>query len=170
MLPENLGHLFDVPLQLQSTAPALLQDDVVLTFGDLEERCNRMANALVSLGVQPGNRIALMFTNDYRFIESLLGTMRVGAVPVPLNIRMGDEAILYVMADSEAVVLLANSEMADRARRLLPQIPGVRHFMRSPPPHGYLRTLPAAGTLSTSARSTRGTKPKMSCWRRSALA
>ena len=129
MLPQNLGHLFDVPLKLQPTAPALLQDDVVLTFGDLDERCNRMANALVSLGVQPGDRIALMFTNDYRFIESLLGAMRVGTVPVPLNIRMGDEALIYVIADSEAVVLIANSEMADRARHLVPQVPSLRHFI-----------------------------------------
>ena len=113
MLPENLGHLFDVPLQLQPSAPALLQNDVVLTFGDLDERCNRMANALVSLGVQPGHRVALMFTNDYRFIESLLGAMRVGAVPVPLNIRMGDEAILYVIADSEAPTDVGQSDVGD---------------------------------------------------------
>lgn len=128
-LPENLGHLFDVPLQIQPTAPAVLQDDVVLTFKDLDERCNRMANALVSLGVGPGDRVALMFTNDYRFIESLLGAMRLGAVPVPLNIRMGDEAITYVVVDSEAVALIANSEMAARAHSLVPQFRGVRHFI-----------------------------------------
>jgi long-chain acyl-CoA synthetase len=129
MLPENLGYLFDVPLQIQPTAPAVLQEDVVLTFKDLDERCNRMANALVSLGLGPGDRVALMFSNDYRFIESLLGVMRLGAVPVPLNIRMGDEAITYVVVDSEAVVLIANSEMAARARSLVPQFPGVRHFI-----------------------------------------
>ena len=129
MLPENLGHLFDVPLQLQPTAPAIFQDDVVLTFQELDERCNRMANALASLGVRPGDRVALMFINDYKFIESLLGTMRLGAVPVPLNIRMGDEALNYVTADSEAVVLIANSEMAARARSLVPQLPSVRHFI-----------------------------------------
>ena len=129
MLPENLGHLFDVPLQLQPLAPAILQNDVVLTFRDLDERCNRMANALVSLGLRPGDRVALMFNNDYRFVESLLGAMRLGAVPVPLNIRMGDEAILHVIADSEAVVLIANSDMAERARCLVPQVPGVRHFV-----------------------------------------
>ena len=128
-LPENLGHLFDVPLQIQPTAPAVLQNDVVLTFKDLDERCNRMANALVSLGIGPGDRVALMFSNDYRFIESLLGAMRLGAVPVPLNIRMGDEAITYVVVDSEAVALIANSEMAARAHSLVPQFPGVRHFI-----------------------------------------
>lgn len=128
-LPENLGYLFDVPLKIQPTAPAVLQGDVVLTFKELDERCNRIANALVSVGVRPGDRVALMFTNDYRFIESLLGTMRMGAVPVPLNIRMGDEAITYVAADSEAVALIANSEMAERARSLVAHFPGVRHFI-----------------------------------------
>jgi long-chain acyl-CoA synthetase len=128
-LPENLGHLFDVPLQIQPTAPAILQDDVVLTFQDLDERCNRVANALLNLGIAPGDRVALMFTNDYRFLEALLGAMRLGAVPVPLNIRMGDEAITYVVIDSEAVALIANSEMAARARALVPQVPGLRHFI-----------------------------------------
>src|SRR5215471_5157034 len=128
-LPENLGHLFDLPLQIQPSAPAILQDDVVLTFKELDDRCNRMASALVKLGIGPGERVALMFTNDYRFIESLLGAMRLGAVPVPLNIRMGDEAIIYVVADSEAVTLIANSEMAARAHSLVPQFRGVRHFI-----------------------------------------
>jgi len=153
MLPENLGHLFDVPLQVQPMAPAVLQDNVVLSFRDLEERCNRMANALLNLGVRPGDRVALMFSNDYRFIESLLGAMRVGAVPVPLNIRMGDEALLYVIADSEAVVLIANSEMAERAQGLVPQVAGVRHFIVDGEASGkavnYDRMLQAASPLVT---------------------
>jgi long-chain acyl-CoA synthetase len=151
MLPENLGYLFDVPLQLQPAAPAILQDDVVLTFKELDERCNRMANALVSLGVKAGDRVALMFTNDYRFIESLLGTIRVGAVPVPLNIRMGDEAIQYVVIDSEAVALIANSDMAARAQSLVPQLSAVRHFIVDGETTGealnYDRTLQAASPL-----------------------
>src|SRR5215472_9180235 len=128
-LPENLGHLFDVPLQIQPQAPAILQDDVVLTYRGLDERCNRMANALESLGIGPVDRVALMFTNDYRFVECLLGAMRLGAVPVPLNIRMGDEAITYIVLDSEAVALIANAEMAARARVLVPQVRGLRHFI-----------------------------------------
>ncbi|MBV8484342.1 MAG: acyl--CoA ligase [Verrucomicrobia bacterium] len=151
MLPENLGYLFNVPLRLQPTAPAILQDDVTLTFKDLDERCNRMANALVTLGIKPGDRVALMFTNDYRFVETLLGTMRVGAVPVPVNIRMGDEAIMYVIADSDSAVLIANSEMAARAGSLVPQLPAVRHFIVDGEVKGkalnYDQTLQAASPL-----------------------
>ncbi len=153
MLPRNVGYLFDVPLQLRPTAPAILQDDVVLTFQDLEERCNRIANALVSLGTRPGDRVALMFSNDYHFVESLLGTMRLGAVPVPLNIRMGNDAITYVVADSEAVVLIANSGMAGRAQSLLPHLAGIRHFIVDGEATGkalsYQQMLQAASPLFT---------------------
>ena len=61
-----------------------------------------MANALAALGVGAGDRVALLFNNDVRFLETLFGAMRLGAVAVPLNIRMGDEALRYVVEDSEA--------------------------------------------------------------------
>jgi long-chain acyl-CoA synthetase len=148
MLPTNLGHLFDVPLRIQPDAPAVLQGDVVLSFHELDERCNRVANALAGLGVRAGDRVALMFSNDYRFIETLFGAMRIGAVPVPLNIRMGDDALSYVADDSDAVVLIANSDMADRARTLFPRLSRVRHFIvdGDPPPGAlnYNETLRAA--------------------------
>jgi long-chain acyl-CoA synthetase len=97
LLPDNLGYLFDVPLALTPAVPAVLQADTVLTFAELDERCNRLANALRALGVGAGTRVALMFGNDYRFLESLFGPMRLGAVAVPLNTRMGDDALRYVV-------------------------------------------------------------------------
>jgi len=158
MLPENLGYLFHIPLQLRPAAPAILQDDVVLTFRDLDERCNRIANALLSLGIRRGDRVALMFSNDYRFVESLLGTMRLGAVPVPLNIRMGDEAMIYVIVDSEAMALIANSEMAGRARSLVPQVAGLRHVIVDGEATGkalnYDQMLRAASPLFTPGKTS----------------
>ena len=129
VLPTNLGHLFDVPLRVQPDAPAVLQGDVMLTFADLDRRCNRVANGLADLGVGTGDRVALMFSNDYRFIEALFGTMRLGGVPVPLNIRMGDDALRYVVDDSDAIALIVNSDMADRARSLFPRSEKLRHVI-----------------------------------------
>ncbi len=129
MLPTNLGHLFDVPLRIQPGAPAVLQGDVVLTFADLDQRCNRVANGLADLGVGAGDRVALMFSNDYRFIEALFGTMRLGAVPVPLNIRMGNDALRYVVDDSDAVALIVNADMADRGRPLFAHCKKLRHII-----------------------------------------
>ncbi len=129
MLPGNLGYLFDAPLTLAPTSPALFQGDTSLSYAELDARTNRVANALRALGVGGGDRVALMFGNDIRFVESLLGPMRLGAVSVPLNTRMGDEALRYVLDDSEARVVIANRAMADRARALVPGVAGLKHLV-----------------------------------------
>jgi long-chain acyl-CoA synthetase len=133
MLPENLGHIFDVPLRLAPDSVAVIQGEEVLTYRALDGRVNRAANVLAGLGVQTGDRVALMFGNDWRFLESFFGPMRLGAVSVPLNIRMGDEALQYVVEDAEARVLIAGSDQADRARRLAREVKGLAHVVLDAP-------------------------------------
>ena len=133
MLPDNLGYLFDTALALTPSKPAVFQGDTVLTYADLDARTNRMANALAALGVTAGDRVALLFNNDFRFLETLFGAMRLGAVAVPLNIRMGDEALRYVAEDSEAAVLVASAALAERGRMLAAQIPAIKHVIADGP-------------------------------------
>jgi len=133
VLPDNLGHLFDTALTLTPSKPAVFQGDTVLTYAELDARCNRMANALAGLGVTAGDRVALLFNNDFRFLETLFGTMRLGGVAVPLNIRMGDEALRYVTEDSEAGVLVASATLAERGRALAAQIPAIKHLIADGP-------------------------------------
>ena len=113
---------------------AVIQGDTTLTYADLDGWCNRAANALAGLGVRAGHRVALMFSNDWRFLPAFLGPMRIGAVSVPLNIRMGDEALAYVIQDAEATVLIAGRDQAERARRLASQVKGLAHVVADAPP------------------------------------
>jgi acyl-CoA synthetase (AMP-forming)/AMP-acid ligase II len=129
VLPDNLGYLFDTALALTPSASAIFQGETILTYADLDARSNRLANALASVGVTAGDRVALLFNNDFRFLETLFGIMRLGAVAVPLNIRMGDEALRYVAEDSEAAVMVASSALADRGRMLAGQIPAIKHLI-----------------------------------------
>jgi acyl-CoA synthetase (AMP-forming)/AMP-acid ligase II len=133
VLPDNLGYLFDTQLALTPSKPAVFQGDTVLTFAELDARSNRVANALAALGVTAGDRVALLFNNDYRFLETLFGAMRLGAVAVPLNIRMGDEALRYVAEDSEAGVLVASAALAERGHMLAAQIPAIKHVIADAP-------------------------------------
>src|SRR5262245_9015830 len=61
MLPETLGHVFDMPLRLAPSSVAVIQGDRTLTYRDLDVWCNRVANGLATLGVCTGDRVALMF-------------------------------------------------------------------------------------------------------------
>ena len=136
MLPDNLGYLFDAALALTPSREAVFQGDRVLTFADLDARVNRAANALAGLGVTAGDRVGLVFANDVRFLESLFGPMRLGAVPVPLNIRMGEDALQYVLADSEAQVLVVGPGLSDRGRALAARVPAIKHVVIHDDPLG----------------------------------
>lgn len=157
MLPDNLGYVFDAPLRLAPDSPALFQDDVRLTYAELDARCNRLTTGLARLGVGAGDRVALMFSNDFRFLESFFGPMRLGAVSVPLNTRMGDESLRYVVEDAEATVMIANRAMAERARALAREVRGLKHVIVDAPPGdgtiGYDDVL-ASGSTTLARRAT----------------
>jgi len=144
MLPENLGHVFDGPLRLTPDAVAVIQDDITHTYRDLEGRVCRMANVLAGLGVGPGDRVGLMFGNDWRFLEAFFAPMRLGAVSVPLNIRMGDEALAYVLDDAEAKVLIAGRDQAVRARGLAGGVKSLGHLLADCPGGEYASRMDAA--------------------------
>jgi long-chain acyl-CoA synthetase len=144
MLPENLGHVFDGPLRLIPDAVAVIQDDTTLTYRELEGRVCRMANVLAGLRVGPGDRVGLMFGNDWRFLEAFFAPMRLGAVSVPLNIRMGDEALAYVLEDAEAKVLIAGRDQVERARTLAGGAKSLGHLLDDGPGGDYAARMDAA--------------------------
>ena len=122
----NFGELISVPVRAFPERPAVIQDDVTLTYRALEERMRRVASLLRTLDVGVGARVALLFPNEWRFIELCFGAMRAGAVPVPLNVRLGYETLRYCVAHSDARVLVAAHALADQAARLKTEVPALR--------------------------------------------
>jgi acyl-CoA synthetase (AMP-forming)/AMP-acid ligase II len=138
MLPDNLGFIFQDALRLHPSSEVLIQDDVRLTYSTLDQNCTRVAKGLRELGVGAGDRVALLFGNHYRFIETLLGCMRLKAIGVPLNARLSDEALLYIVSDSEAKVLIVSKTMLEAGLRLASKLADVRIVVDSPSGDGHL--------------------------------
>ncbi|WP_458413475.1 acyl-CoA synthetase [Schinkia sp. CFF1] len=86
----------------------------VWTFHRLKEQSNKMANALRSLGVQKGDRVAGLLGKDMELILTVLATWKIGAVYVPMFTAFGPEAISYRLNDSGCKVLLTNQEQAQK--------------------------------------------------------
>ena len=114
MLPDNLGYIFESALKLAPKSPAILQGDLVVSYEEFDRRVNRAAYLMLELGVAAGDRVAILFNNDYRFLGCMFGAMRLGAIPVPLNTRVSDEALAYVMTDCDPKVLIAGLDMGAR--------------------------------------------------------
>ena len=78
-----------------------------ITYGELEERLDRFASLITSLGVKPGDRMAMAVGNRFEFIEVMYGAMRAGVVAVPLNVKLGADVLAFIIADAGCKVAVA---------------------------------------------------------------
>jgi acyl-CoA synthetase (AMP-forming)/AMP-acid ligase II len=88
-------------------AIAITGDGRELTFGELDERSSRLANALAGLGVRRGDRIAYLDQNATEFWETMFAAAKLGAIMAPLNFRLAGPELKTILADAEPAVLVA---------------------------------------------------------------
>ncbi len=104
---DNLGYFSWSAAQRRPEAVAIIDlsrhEPVEVSYVLLDERLDRFAALLKSLGVGPGDRMAMAVGNRFEFIEIMYGAMRAGVVPVPLNTRLGAETLEYIIRDAGCI-------------------------------------------------------------------
>src|SRR5205807_8479985 len=100
-----------------------------LSAAAVENHANRLANALTGLGVTPGSRVATLIENSPEALLSWYGSVRGSAVGVPINTAYKGEYLRHQLVDSGSRVLFVESELADRAARVVGEIPGLDHVV-----------------------------------------
>ncbi len=83
-----------------------------LTFREVDERVNRLSNALAGLGIGRGDRVAILSLNCHRFFELYYGVPQLGAVVVPINFRLTPPEIKYIVDHSGAKTIAVDPELA----------------------------------------------------------
>ena len=102
----NLALILEESTKSRPEKPALILDEQELAYEELRAAAKRFANALVSLGVWPGDKVAIMVPNVPEFAIAYFGILNVGASVVPLNVLLRGPEIGYHLDDSDAVVLV----------------------------------------------------------------
>ncbi|MGY2452089.1 non-ribosomal peptide synthase/polyketide synthase [Pseudomonas aeruginosa] len=100
--------------RLAPDAPAVLFDDQVLSFAELDSRANRLAHALIARGVGPEVRVAIAMQRSAEIMIAFLAVLKSGGAYVPLDIEYPRERLLYMMQDSRAHLLLTQNHLLDR--------------------------------------------------------
>jgi|tagenome__1003787_1003787.scaffolds.fasta_scaffold20986976_4 long-chain acyl-CoA synthetase len=88
-------------------------DDVELTYAETWERCRLLAGALSGLGLERGDRVAVVAQNSHRSLELYQAVPGAGLTLVPLNHRHADAELRYAIEDAGARVLVADREIAE---------------------------------------------------------
>lgn len=81
-----------------------------VTYGKFADRVAASGNALSSLGVDRGDRIALCFRNELAFVYAFFGAARLGAVPVPVNVQTTREKFVSIVADAGTGVVVSGTD------------------------------------------------------------
>ncbi|SDN47876.1 long-chain acyl-CoA synthetase [Pseudomonas jinjuensis] len=105
-------------LQQRPDAIAIRSGERNMTYAEFGERVARLAGALKSMGVQSGDRVAMLSLNSPRCIEYNLAVPWADAVVNPVNIRWSAAEIIYSMDDSETVVLIVDDAFRDLGIRI----------------------------------------------------
>ncbi len=104
----------------QPDAEALVFEGTRLTFGELNERVNRLASGLETLGLRRGDHVAVVLENCHQYMEVYYALAKAGMVAVPLNWRLFEKELAYIVEHSDSVALVAGEKhlaLADAIRR-----------------------------------------------------
>ncbi|HET8796190.1 MAG TPA: condensation domain-containing protein, partial [Thermoanaerobaculia bacterium] len=98
--------LFERQAAIQPDAPAVVCDDRCLTYGELNERANRLAHELIARGVRPDDRVAISVERGVEMIVGLLGILKAGGAYVPLDPAYPQERLEYMLQNAAPAVVL----------------------------------------------------------------
>ncbi|MCX5409992.1 SDR family NAD(P)-dependent oxidoreductase (plasmid) [Streptomyces sp. NBC_00335] len=97
-----------------------------VSHAELEARTRRLAGHLAGLRLQPGDRAAILHGNSVEFVESYLAITRAAGVGVPLNPRLTESELSYLLEDSGARVVITEPSRIELVARLLQDRPHIR--------------------------------------------
>jgi long-chain acyl-CoA synthetase len=157
----TLADLLDAPLAIDPLRTAIVFEGEELTYQELDERANRVANALIGLGVSPGDRVAVQLDNRPEFVEIFLGVMRAGAVIVPANVMYKAAEMQHLLADSGARVLFVAGALSSQVEPLVSELDQLEQIVEVGSSqlhisHSYTTILHAAATERPASRARPG--------------
>ncbi|MGH2517401.1 MAG: AMP-binding protein, partial [Ktedonobacterales bacterium] len=129
----NLGQMLASTAERLPDKTAVIFHDQPTTYGELNRRANQVANALIGLGVQPGDRVALYMHNVPLFMEAYYGVLKAGGTVVPMNVLYKAGEVEYILRDSGAKVLVTFAPFAPVAVQAAASAPELRHVVVASP-------------------------------------
>jgi acyl-CoA synthetase (AMP-forming)/AMP-acid ligase II len=125
----NLADLWE---RVADTVPgheALVCGERRLTFAATDARANQLAHVLQDRGIGAGDHVALYLYNGVEYLEAMLATFKLGAVPINVNYRYVEEELRYLLDDADARAVIFHAEFAPKLAAIASALPGLHTFI-----------------------------------------
>jgi crotonobetaine/carnitine-CoA ligase len=126
---KSLGHLVESAAERFGEKPLFIFEDEPLSFTEANRRSNKAANALKSVGVTKGERVAVMLPNGVDFPIVWFALAKLGAVIVPVNINYHDHDLTYTLDDSQAGYFVVHENYLEQWERVRGHLPSVKETL-----------------------------------------
>ena len=125
----NIADLAEHAIDAVPDRVALICADEQITYGQLEEKANRLAHYLIDRGVKKDDKVGLYCRNRIEIVIAMLGIVKAGAILVNVNFRYVEGELKYLFENSDMVALVHERRYADRVANVLPQTPNVKTIL-----------------------------------------
>ena len=131
-VPMNHAQFLDRSASLypdkEAVVETLLGREFRCSYRELDERTNRLANALLDLGIEKYDRIAYLMGNIHELLEGYLTSPKIGTILLPMNIRLTSDDFEYILNDSVARVLIFDPIYLSLIQKICDKVP-VEHYI-----------------------------------------
>lgn len=125
----RLHDFLDYRAREQADAAFAIHGDRSITYRLAQVEAHRLANALISCGFQPGDRMAILSKNSIEYMLLYFAASKAGLVPVPLNFRLAPAEWSYILNDAEVKILFAAGEYAQDVETIRSALTTIRQFI-----------------------------------------
>ncbi|KVL46555.1 long-chain fatty acid--CoA ligase [Burkholderia cepacia] len=123
--PLLIKQLLHTPLATYPEQEIVYRDQTRINYWTLRDRIGRLASSLQSIGIEPGDTVAVMDWDSHRYLESYFAIPMMGATLMTVNVRLSPEQIAYTLNHSSASALLVHADflpLLEQIRVLLPNL------------------------------------------------
>lgn len=128
-VPMLVTDFLDRAVRLYPDKVAVVDGDLRLTYREINERVNRLSNALLDIGLERGDRVCMLSPNSHFYLESFYATAQVGLVLVPLNYRLVAADHKYILNHAGVSAVLVDWEYTDVVDEIRAELPNVKHWV-----------------------------------------
>jgi 3-oxocholest-4-en-26-oate---CoA ligase len=125
----NLADVWEAHADRFPDAPAQVQGGRRFTWAEMDRRADGVARALLDAGAQRQDKVAHYLYNSPEYLESLFALFKASLVPVNTNYRYGDDELVYLWTNADAVAVVFHGTFAERVEQLRDRVPGVHTWL-----------------------------------------
>lgn len=144
----NLADLFEAVVDAVPDQLALVSGPRRLTYADLDQRADRLADVLVAAGVGRDDFVGIQLPNGTEYLEAMLAAFKIRAVPVNINYRYLGAELRHLYADAGLVALIHHADFDDAVADARGALREERLVLRVGPDGDYEAALAGAGLAS----------------------